>query len=203
MQESSSSFFDSLIQLLKYADETENYVTKRQTLEIFADIFSGSECDKLREQLVAQDCYICPIIVYLWDRNLQIRLRSLVLLNKLFLISKDGANVPLQTPPVKSESEDDLEKSKIILSNEDKETGSAVMETHWRIPLLLEKICRTRQRYLENENENTVKSVELNFIRDIFAESRDECFKSNIKNFTSQLPFIDKVIDSINSINYN
>lgn len=189
---------------MKYADETENYVTKRQTLEIFAEVFSGSECNELREQLVTQNCYVCPAIVYLWDRNLQIRLRALVLINQLFRISKEGANVLVQTLTGKSEeNEDDLEKSEIIPSNEDKGTEAAVMEVNWRIPLLLEKICLTRQRFLENEKESIVKSVELNWVHAFFAELREECLRSNIKHFTSQLPFIDKVIDSINSINYN
>ena len=89
-------FFDAFIQMLQHAETTENYVTKRQTLEIFADIFSGGECSQFRWQFVTQNCYICPVISYLWNRNLQIRLRCLVLLNQLFRISKpkDGEFVP-------------------------------------------------------------------------------------------------------------
>lgn len=182
MQSNPFPFFEAIIQLLKYADETENYVTKRQTLEIFADIFSGSECDELREQLVTRDCHICAVIVYLWDRNLQIRLRCLVLLNQLFRTPKEGASVSVQT---KSESHDhDLEENR----SDEKEVEPVVPEASWRIALFLETVALTRQRCLERE---------LSSIGDTLRELRDECIKSNVRHFTSQLPFIDKLIDSL------
>ena len=94
----SDKFFDSLIKLLEHAELTEDYVTKRQTLEVLTEIFSGHERFDLREKFIIHQDFICSVIRYLWNRNLQIRLRCLALMSQfsqyplLTLLSSDEEN---------------------------------------------------------------------------------------------------------------
>lgn len=152
-------FFHSFKELLENADRTENYVTKRQSLEIFAEIFSGPECSELRSLFVAQDKYIIPVIEYLWSRNLQIRLRCLVLLSQLF---------------IQTHSSDQAKES---------------LKPQWKVDLLVQKL------HLTLANTNVIQSRQsCKVIKEMFAELRTECDKSNIKHFTSQIPFVDSIL---------
>lgn len=182
-------FFDAFIELLRYADQTENYVTKRQSLEIFSEIFSGEECGPIRALFIAQNRYICPVIVYLWNRNLQIRLRCLVLLNQLFRVTRTKDD---QTIPNKCD-----DNSVPILSTKDS-------EPLWKLDLLITKIQQAQKNDCEQNKTQMPENLSL-WTRDMLRNLRVECTESNIKHFTSQIPFIDRVLQllhELSSINH-
>lgn len=203
VQSNPGPFFEALIKLLRHSEVTENYVTKRQTLEIFADIFSCSQCGQMRMKFITENGYICPVIAYLWNRHIQLRLRCLVLLSQLFTVSKLTNTESVSFVPDKVH-DDDTKRENSLDKEENGNTSSGAqcneqpVEKEWRIELLFDKIRKSRYEYSNvkgGQSELTLRG----WIHDTFVELRHECCKSRLKHFTSQLPFIDRVIDSIDS----
>lgn len=176
LQVESGKFFGSFIRLLLHADEKECYVTKRQSLEIFSDILEGPECVELRQKFVTHDHFIVPVIGYLWNRNTQIRLRCLVLLNQLFQVNES-------TDQPDKENQDDFTLN---------ENCSKSIEK-WNLELFVKKVK------IFSANPHDTQYTTNSELESLFQELKVECIQSNIKLFTSQSTFIAQIISALAS----
>ncbi|OTF82927.1 hypothetical protein BLA29_002040 [Euroglyphus maynei] len=181
----SDNFFDSLIKLLEHAELTEDYVTKRQTLEVLTEIFSGHERFDLREKFIIHQNFIYSVIRYLWNRNLQIRLRCLALISQF-------TQYPLSTLFSWDEEENDEEN--VTITNMDNYSSSESS----RMDRLIDKIKTTfieaypNNQYPNNEDSNIDSQIKKNL-----NELKNECQKSNVKNFEQLVCFVDQLIKFI------
>jgi len=180
---------------------------------VFANIFSGPECGILREKFIVENKYICPVIAFLWDRNLQIRLRCLVLINQLFCApnSKDGTTA-LQTDTsvdlLKIESENFT--SSVCESDEDKHETASLAQINesesepakaneHSLSLLINKIKISQNVSGKAEFGTIQTELEMDrTIQSIFARLRNDCSSSSIQQFTLQIPFVDQILDFLN-----
>ena len=175
----SDKFFDSLIKLLEHAELTEDYVTKRQTLEVLTEIFSGHERFDLREKFIIHQDFICSVIRYLWNRNLQIRLRCLALMSQF-------SQYPLLTLLSSDEENDDDDDGNATITN----TDNCSWPESSRMDRLIKKIKNT---FIEAHPNN--RNCDINSqIKKNLNELKNECQKSNIKNFEQLVCFIHQLI---------
>lgn len=175
----SDNFFESLIKLLEHAELTEDYVTKRQTLEVLTEIFSGPERFDLREKFIIHQDFICSVIRYLWNRNIQIRLRCLALISQF-------SRYPLST--IESSDEEEECEDNVAITNVD---NSCSWSENSRMDGLIEKI---RTTFIETHLNIQYSDDKDSQIKKNLNELKNECQKSNVKKFEQLICFIDQLI---------
>ncbi|XP_075678568.1 calcium-binding protein 39-like [Dermatophagoides pteronyssinus] len=175
----SDNFFESLIKLLEHAELTEDYVTKRQTLEVLTEIFSGPERFDLREKFIIHQDFICSVIRYLWNRNIQIRLRCLALISQF-------SRYPLST--IESSDEEEESEDNVAITNVD---NSCSWSENSRMDGLIEKI---RTTFIETHLNIQYSDDKDSQIKKNLNELKNECQKSNVKKFEQLICFIDQLI---------
>ena len=137
-----------------------------------------------------------------------------MLLNQLFRLSqesKDGASVSspeCRANEVTNEDNNNLlslsQKTKCS-NNSTNLNESVQQQDEWKLCLLVDKVIKTRSDEMINKQS---QSTDKPFLTEqelhlwticMFTNIRSECSKSNIKQFTSQILFVDQIIRHLNN----
>lgn len=220
-------FFTAFILLLAHAETTENYVTKRQLMEVFADLFAGQECAALRTRFIANEEYLFPIFGYLWNRNVQIRLRCLALLSQLFRVYRatpaEGAS-SLATEAKLSDEEDRSRPSTPTSSSNSNSTTSSPRRRNsfnlnslkkriltpqtsmelfeWNHAELVDRLVAFHLAYYAHRASESpavmVSSEQIQIqIIDMLHDLRIDCEASNLTQFSALVTFLNQILEHV------